>query len=282
MDEHVVFDFFACRGRQNVLFRTKDHYLQSFNQSASISVHLRETYPSTRAIKAATSLEAITKKRTNSIDQGASVREHVGPVFREGPSGMATYENLIRVWKARTAYINKQKMRLTLSCRMKMSCHSTLLSGMKSYHLLPLLPLSQELSLPASDYSDDFFNFRIEGHIIINGTLRTIQGNSSNSVQKVLNMLRHGQQCSSRYTDQVANAYEVLPPKVAQTHWHPPKDDIHPLPTPLRHIKAVVILVADSLLKNVRPVQTFPLVGSDHSCLRLLKEGQAVTVGILS
>ncbi|KAK0205860.1 2-isopropylmalate synthase [Desarmillaria ectypa] len=71
---------------------------------------------------------------------------------------------------------------------------------LQSYRLLPLLPSSKEPSSPVSDYSDDLFtlssaeddetNFRFEGHVVVDGTLRTIQGDGSNTVQAVLNAMR--------------------------------------------------------------------------------------------
>ncbi|KAK0455695.1 2-isopropylmalate synthase [Desarmillaria tabescens] len=70
---------------------------------------------------------------------------------------------------------------------------------LQSYRLLPLSPSSKEPSSPVSDYSDNLFtlssaaddesHFRFEGHIVIDGTLRTIQGDGSNTVQAVLNAM---------------------------------------------------------------------------------------------
>lgn len=70
---------------------------------------------------------------------------------------------------------------------------------LQSYRLLPLSPSSKEPSSPASDYSDDLFalssaedhetRFRFEGHVVVDGASRDIQGDGSNTVQAVMNAM---------------------------------------------------------------------------------------------
>ncbi|KAK0490273.1 2-isopropylmalate synthase [Armillaria novae-zelandiae] len=71
---------------------------------------------------------------------------------------------------------------------------------LQSYSLLPLSPSSKTPSSPASDYSDDLLtlssaedseaHFRFEGHVVVDGALRIIQGDGSNTVQAVLNAMQ--------------------------------------------------------------------------------------------
>ncbi|KAK0227086.1 2-isopropylmalate synthase [Armillaria nabsnona] len=71
---------------------------------------------------------------------------------------------------------------------------------LQSYSLLPLSPSSKMPSSPVSDYSDDLFtlssaedneaHFRFEGHVVVDGALRIIQGDGSNTVQAVLHAMQ--------------------------------------------------------------------------------------------
>lgn len=72
---------------------------------------------------------------------------------------------------------------------------------LQSYRLFPLSPSSNESSSPISEYSDDLMTLgprseeqqslvRFEGEIVVDGKVRTIQGDGSSAVYAVLDALR--------------------------------------------------------------------------------------------